>query len=67
MSTTLHSLIIVKGATVKYFCKDGLSSLTVMHIGEILNFGGNFEPVNCGGGNIYAALDQAKKDTYQRY
>ena len=62
MSTRLHSLIVLKGATVNYFCQDGLSSLTVLHVGEILNFGGKLVPVNCGAGNEYAALDQAVQD-----
>ena len=57
--STIHQLIILPGATVKYFCMDGLSSLTVMHIQEILNFGGKFVPVNCGAANEYVALRQA--------
>ena len=46
--TSLHSLIILPGATVRYFCKDGLSSLSVMQVQKIFMFGGKMVSVNCG-------------------
>ena len=61
-NTKIHSLVILPGATVKYFCKDGLSSLSVMHVEQLLNFGGKLVPVNCGAGNEYVALGQAWND-----
>ena len=60
--TSIHSVIILPGAKVRYFCKDGLSPLTVMHVGQILNFGGDLVPVNCGAGNEIVALKQALDD-----
>ena len=66
-STSVHSVIILKGATVRYFCKDGLSSLSVLHVGELLNFGGNLVPVNCGVGNEWVAVVQARTDMNDLY
>ena len=48
MSTTVHTLLILPGSTMKFFCQDGLSPLEQMNIGKIFNFGGNLKPINCG-------------------
>ena len=66
-STMIHSVIILPGATVKYFCKDGLSSLTFYHIQQILNFGGKLKAINCGAGNEFTALYKAMHDMYDTY
>ena len=41
-------------------CKDGLSILDVMHVENILNFGGNIKAVHCSAENEYATLRQAQ-------
>ena len=61
----IYTLITLPGATVKYYCKDGLSSLTVMHVGQILQYGGKLVPVNCGAGNEWAALNKAQNDMFE--
>ena len=61
---SIHQLILLPGGKVKYFCKDVLSSLDVMQVGKILNFGGNLVPVNCGTANQYVALWQAYLDMW---
>ncbi len=48
MSTRLHSLIIEPGAIINYYCVDGLTALEKMQVAEILNFGGDLVPHNCG-------------------
>ena len=58
----VHSVILLPGNTLTYFCKDGLSPLDVNNVGTILNFGGSIKPVNCGASNEYATLVQAKGD-----
>ena len=63
----LHTLIILPGGTVKYFCEDGLSALSVMHIKQILNFSGKLVAVNCGAGNEWVALGQAYYDMWILY
>ena len=54
--TKIHQVIILQGGTVKFWCKDGLSSLDVLHVNKIMNFGGDMEAVNCGPENEYGAL-----------
>ena len=60
--TSIHSMIILPGSVVRYFCKDGLSSLTVFNVERILNFGGEMKAVNCGAANEWLALHQAVFD-----
>ena len=62
--TKIHQVIILQGGTVRYFCKDGLSSLDVMQVNKIMNFGGKIIPVNCGAENEFAALRQAYTSMY---
>ena len=52
----VHSVILLPGDTLRYFCEDGLSPLDIGNVGKILNFGGNIVPVNCGASNEYATL-----------
>ena len=50
----------------KVYCKDGLSPLTIHHIGLILNFGGELKPIDCGADNIYAMLNQSETSMEQK-
>ena len=52
----VHTAILVKGDTQRYFCKDGLSAIDVFHISQILNFGGKTEFVNCGPKNQWLGM-----------
>ena len=60
----VHSIILLPGDKMRYFCKDGLSPLDVNNVGQILNFGGDIEAVDCGASNEYATLAQANGDMY---
>ena len=52
----VHSVILLPGDHMRYFCKDGLSPLDVNNVGKILNFGGSIEAVDCGAQNEYVVL-----------
>ena len=52
----VHSMILLPGDKMRYFCKDGLSPLDTEHIEQLLNFGGKIEAVNCGAENEYVTL-----------
>ena len=62
VDASVHQMIILPGGKVRYFCKDGLSSLDVMHVKSLLIFGGDLIPVNCGAANQFSALWQAAQD-----
>ena len=63
----VHSVILLPGDKMRYFCKDGLSPLDVMNVGQILNFGGSIEAVDCGAQNEYVTLEQAEDDMANLY
>ena len=65
MSTTAHSVLILPGGFIQFYCKDGLSPYEVMNIQHFYNFGGNIKMVNCGVENEFAALDEAVFDMKQ--
>ena len=67
MVTKVHQLVLLPGKTMQFFCKDGLSPATVFNIDLIYRFSGNLKFINCGTGNIYAALWQAKEDMYNKW
>ena len=67
MSLKIHELLIQPGSRVKIYCKDGLSSTTVLAIDHIFNFGGNVKFVNCGAANIYAELLLAEASMQQSF
>ena len=66
-STSVHTVIILPGDTVRYYCKDGLSPLNFHHVQEILNFGGNLKAVDCGAANEWVATNQAYRDMWARF
>ena len=57
--------MVLHGGTVKFYCKDGLSSLTLMHIEQILNFGGKMKAVNCGAANQWVAINKPYDSMYK--
>ena len=63
----IHELLIQPGSKVKIYCKDGLSSTTVLAIDHIFNFGGKVKFINCGAANIYAELLQAEGSMHQSF
>ena len=67
MSTRVHSLIILPGSNLIYFCKDGLSPLSIMLIEKIFNFGGRMRAMDCGVESEYAALMIAETDMWHLY
>ena len=58
----VHSVILLPGNQLTYFCKDGLSPLDADNVGRILNFGGSIKAVDCGASNEFATLWQAVGD-----
>ena len=63
----VHSVILLPGNNLTYYCKDGLSPLDVQNIEHLLNFGGNIKAVDCGAGNEYVTLMQAMGDMMNMY
>ena len=53
---TVHSLIILKGATVNFNCQDGLSAIDKYNIEHIYHFGGDMRFINCGADNVWDSL-----------
>ena len=62
MSSSVHSAIILPGATTKLYCKDGLSPLDVQNIDKVINFGGSMKFINCTPANEYVGTMQALGD-----
>ncbi len=67
MSLKIHELLIMPGSSVKMYCKNGLSSATVLAIDHIFNFGGDVKFVNCGAANIYAEMLQVEGSMYKSF
>ena len=55
----VHSVILLPGETLTYFCKDGLSPLDAQNGERIFNFGGTLKAVDCGVPNEWASLHRA--------
>ena len=64
MSTVVHSFILGPGDTVKVYCVDGLSSLDILKIEQIYNFGGMFKLIDCGVGYEDAVLLKARDSMF---
>ena len=65
--TAIHNAIILPGGTMRFYCKNGLSSIDVYNIQKLYNFGGSMKFVNCDTGSQWVALHQATYDMYDRY
>ena len=66
MSTSIHHLIIMPGATGTIICEDGLSHLEKFHVQFFFNFG-NVRFEDCGAENEFVDLEKAESDMWFRY
>ena len=71
MSSSVHSIMLLPGSTLTVACTDGMSSLNILNVQKLFNFGntsmvgsGNIKFANCGIENQYSSLEIAEHNMF---